>query len=123
MPNFAPHIAFLVSVMSFSGMASGEVPPTLCPPNACEFLVQNFSGTYPSERERARGQWNCWDQNSKTSIACTYVHGDDIQQYSDVYRKKNGEGACNAKCNALHPNSFDAGFDYCLKACELSPTN
>jgi hypothetical protein len=62
--------------------AIAEVPSC----SECEYLVNNFSGSYPSERERVN--WECFDRSSKISIACTFVRGDDILKYSDVYRKR-----------------------------------
>lgn len=69
------------------GTARSDVPPVLCGKAPCDYLVRGFSGTYPNERDRIN--WQCYDRNSTISIACTFVRGDEIRKYSDVYRKKN----------------------------------
>jgi hypothetical protein len=66
--------------------AGAEVPTTLCGPGGCEYLVKDFSGQYPDHRERIK--WECYDKRAAMSISCTYVRGDAILKYSDVYRKK-----------------------------------
>jgi hypothetical protein len=69
-----------------SEQAKSEVPAVLCG-SGCDYLVKDFSGTYPDERERVN--WECYDRESTVSIACTFVRGNDIRKYSDVYRKRN----------------------------------
>jgi hypothetical protein len=71
--------------------ATAKAPDTLSGSEGCDYLVQNFSGSYPDEKERMN--WECYDQKSTFSIACTYVRGDDILKYSDVYRKRTSPSA------------------------------
>jgi hypothetical protein len=75
-------------VLTLAGLvpAAADVPSTLCGSNGCEYMVQGFSGSYPDERERIN--WECYDQRTTYSISCTYVRGNDILKYSDVYRKR-----------------------------------
>jgi hypothetical protein len=71
--------------------AVADVPDTLCGAAGCEYLVKSFSGSYPDEKERVN--WECYDESSKASISCTFVRGDDILNYSDVYRKQSSSSS------------------------------
>jgi hypothetical protein len=85
-----------------------DVPENLCPASKCEYLVRNHSGTYPDERERAAGHWQCYDEDTKASIACTFVRGDAIERFSDVYRRTGGQSSATAQWN------------FCLTSCPQS---
>lgn len=104
-----------VSGLLTAASVHAEVPPTLCPPDACEYLVNGFSGTYPSERERADGHWQCYDQESKISIACTFIRGDDIRKYSDVYRR--GSSSSSARFDFCRSSCPDRMSDQCWRIC------
>ena len=86
--------------------ARSDVPSTLCGQEGCDYLVRSGSGTYPDEKERIN--WDCFDARTKVSIACTYVRGDDIRKYSDVYRRKSTP-------------SDSAQKQYCLAGCKYLP--
>jgi hypothetical protein len=81
--------------------AIAEVPSILCGPNECQYLVNDGVGNYPTEEDRV--EWECYDTNSKVSIGCTFVRGDDIYKYSDVYKKR----PSNYQPYNLNPNNFD----------------
>jgi hypothetical protein len=92
--------------------AAAAVPANLCG-DGCEYRVNNFSGTYPDERERVH--WECFDRSTQDSVPCSQVHGDDIRKYSDVYRKKPVTviSGCFEQCIELQ----DKPADYCAKVC------
>jgi hypothetical protein len=74
--------SFLCAPFILAGLAPAIAGP--CDDGSeCNFRVRNFNGSYPNEKERVN--WECFDQSSKISISCTFVRGDDILKYSDVY--------------------------------------
>ena len=98
----------LALLIASIGASIADVPASLCASNNCEYLVRSHTGTYPDERERAAGHWQCYDERTKMSIACTFVRGDAIRQYSDVYRRSAGGGSVRAQWN------------YCVTSCPQS---
>jgi hypothetical protein len=105
--NYLQVVGISVCVVVSASLVRAEVPSNLCPANRCEYLVKNYSGSYPDEHERAAGHWQCYDENTKVSVACTFVRGDAIKGYSDVYRRGGG--------------SPSARFDFCSTGCPLGP--
>lgn len=113
-------LALLLAVSTQAAYA--DVPENLCPPADCEYLVKDFSGQYPSDEERAKGYWQCYDAKSKTSVACTFVRDNAIEKYSDVYRIARSGGAqykyCIATCGRLtdYMSQVYCKSDCCKKA-------
>jgi predicted transcriptional regulator len=65
-------VCWVMAVIIFSlTSAHADVPSNLCPADSCEYLVRNYAGNYPDNRERSDGHWQCYDQVSKTSVAWT----------------------------------------------------
>jgi hypothetical protein len=83
--------------ITLANQAVAGVPVALCGSGGCEYLVNNFSGTYPDERERVH--WECFDRSTLASVSCSFVRGNDIRKYSDVYRKRSGsQHSCFEQC-------------------------
>lgn len=116
----ATAFAASLAVLTVSDIALADPPPeTLCGAG-CEFLVEDFIGRYPDNAERAAGKWQCWDEIAKSSIACTFIRGKDIEKFSHVYRKNEAVGggidSCFANCMISGSDMFNSP---CASSCRL----
>jgi hypothetical protein len=115
--NAARLLAACAIVVLWQGSAQAEVPAHLCAPERCEYAVKNWVGQYPSDSERAAGKWHCFDKDSKVAIACTFIRGDKIYSYSDVYREGTSASSrlnyCYQLCRTPAFDAFERG------ACEF----
>ena len=108
----AMFVALIVLTGLLAKHAFADVPKEFCP-KGCEYLVRNHSGTYPDDRERAAGHWQCYDGTA--SVACTFVRGNDIRKYRDVYRPGSLQ-SCLDKC----PTKLGRPEYSCARLCEAS---
>jgi hypothetical protein len=76
----------VLCILTFS-TAELRADAPLCKLQNCEYLVRSGVGSYPPNGPE-RGRWECHDQKTGISLNCSFVRGDDIKGYADVYRKE-----------------------------------